>query len=112
MITGETDRWEVYDRYGNKIYMTAKRWHHALEKRPWLVDYLDQALNTIRYGRRRQDPLNPNKYKYYWLSHDLEPEFNHIVAVVLFRKDIDSDGKIRSNNYVLNMWAVYIYSKR
>jgi uncharacterized protein Usg len=56
--------------------------------------------------------LNPNKYKYYWPCHDLEPEFNHIVAVVLFKKDIDSDGEIHSNNYVLNMWAVYIYSKR
>ena len=34
-----TKRWEVYDRYGNKIYMTVERWEHAQEKRPWLAGY-------------------------------------------------------------------------
>ena len=29
-------RWDMYDRYGNQIYLTKERWQHALEKRPWL----------------------------------------------------------------------------
>ena len=66
MSPHNSDRWELYDRYGNKIYMTAERWLHAQEKRPWLVEYLEPTLETIRRGRRQQDPLNPQKYKYYW----------------------------------------------
>ena len=34
----EFERWEVYDRYGNKIYMTGEQWQHILHSRPWLAD--------------------------------------------------------------------------
>jgi len=111
-MKNEPTCWEVYDRYGNKIYMTAERWRHALEKRPWLRPYFDQVLQTIRIGRRRQDPLNQFKYKYYWPCPDMEPEYNHITVVVLFRTRLDAGGKTYANNYVLNVWAVYIYGKR
>jgi hypothetical protein len=50
MITDVPQRWEVYDRYGNKIYMTAERWYHALRSRPWLAGYLDEVLITLRQG--------------------------------------------------------------
>ncbi len=66
MARDESERWEVHDRYGNKIYMTAERWRHAVKSRPWLADYREQALTTLRRGRRKQDALNPRKYKYYW----------------------------------------------
>lgn len=105
-------RQEVYDRYGNKIYMTAERWLHALESRPWLADYHSEALTTIRRGRRKQDPLNPRKYKYYWPCHDLLPDFNHLVVIVLFGETVDSKGRVVSNNHVTTVWAVFIYGKR
>lgn len=101
-------RWEVYDRYGNKIYMTEERWQHALEKRPWLADYLDDILTTIRRGRREQDPLNPRKYKYYWPCEELLPEFNHLVVIIMFGQK-GSNGATAPNNYVTNVWSVYIY---
>lgn len=41
--------------------MTEERWQHALESRPWLEMYLEDALNALRYGRRQQDPINPCK---------------------------------------------------
>ena len=106
------ESWEVRDRYGNSIYMTAERWNHALEKRPWLDDLFDDALDTIRNGRRRQDPLNPQKYKYYRPCSDLEPEYNNIVVVVLFKKRVDEAGRMLANNYVVSVWAVYLYGKR
>lgn len=112
MSQNDLDVWEMYDRYGNKIYMTAERWSHALEKRPWLTDWFDQVLDTVRRGRRQQDPLNPQKYKYYWPVPGLEPDYNHLVAVVLFTKQIDAEGREISNNYVVNVWAVYIYHGR
>jgi hypothetical protein len=112
MMTNDLNHWEVYDRYGNKIYMTAERWLHAQAKRPWLIDYFDEVLETIKHGRRRQDPLNPTKYKYYWPVFDLEPDYNHLVVIVLFNKDLDEIGRTINNNYVVNVWAVFIYSHR
>jgi hypothetical protein len=52
------------------------------------------------------------KYKYYWPCHDLLPEFNHLVVVVLFGEATDSQGHVISNNFVVTAWAVFIYSKR
>ncbi len=108
-MTNYSDRWDLYDRYGNKLYMTAERWLHAQEKRPWLTDYLDQVLETIRRGRRRQDPLNPRKYKYYWPVSGLEPEYNHLIVVVLFNTQTDEAGHTISNSYVVNVWAVFVH---
>ena len=105
------DRWIEHDRYGNLIYMTEERWFHALEKRPWLDLYFDEVLATIRYGRRQQDPLNPRKYKYYRSCNDLLPEFNHIVVIVLFAEQVDAQQQLATNNYVVNIWAVYLYRK-
>jgi hypothetical protein len=112
MHIDEPNRWDVYDRYGNKIYMTAERWAHAQEKRPWLTHYLENALQTIRHGRRQQDPLNPQKYKYYLPLAELEPEYNHLVVIVLFQKQLGENGRMLANNYVVNVWAVYSYSQR
>ncbi len=105
-------RWDVYDRYGNKIYMTEERWQHALESRPWLAAYFEETLNTLRHGRRVQDSLNPHKYKYYGACASLQPEFNHLVVIVLLGEKENEVGEIMSNNYVVNVWAVYLYNKR
>lgn len=105
-------RWDMHDRYGNKIYMTSERWQHALEKRPWLANCLDDTLTTIRRGRRQQDQLNPRKYKYYYSFDKLLPEFNYLVVVVLFKQKINETGKVVPNNYVVNVWPVFIYGKR
>lgn len=105
-------RWEMYDRYGNQVYLTQERWQHALEKRPWLIAYFDEVLATIRYGRRQQEPLQPYKYKYYWPCEPLQLEFNHLVVVVVFQETTDATGQIVANNYVVNIWAVYLFSRR
>ncbi|MCW5849274.1 MAG: hypothetical protein KIT87_04260 [Anaerolineae bacterium] len=104
--------WEVHDRDGRPIYMTSERWQHALEKRPWLAPYLDDVLATIRRGRRHQDPLNPRKYKYYAAWDALRPEFNHLVVIVLFGERLDQMGRTVPNNYVTNVWAVFIYGDK
>jgi hypothetical protein len=112
MTTDTPHRWEVYDRYGNKIYMTSERWRHALENRPWLSNYRDDVLVTLRQGRRKQDELNPRKYKYYWPCDGLLPNYNHLVVVVLFGETTTIEGRVMPNNYVVNVWAVFIYGKR
>jgi hypothetical protein len=107
-----SQRWVMHDRYGNLVYMTGERWHHALEKRPWLSGFLEEVFNAVRQGRRQQDPLNPKKYKYYCPCRQLNPEYNHIVVVVLFGQKTDEIGQSVANNYVVNVWAVYIYRDR
>ena len=66
-------------------------------------------LDTLRKGRRRQEPANPNKYKYYRRCDALLPEYNTIVAVVKFSAHVQPDGAFASNNFVITAWGVYIY---
>jgi hypothetical protein len=101
-------KWTVHDRYGNAIYMTQERWKHILESRPDLEDHLDEFLETLRTGRRRQDSLVPNKYFYYKHFTSLLPENNHLIAVVIFKTQVDESGNYVPNNFVTTGWAKYI----
>lgn len=58
-------KWLNQDRYGNEIYLTEERWHHILEARPELEPLLNDFLDTIRTGRRKQDTLIANEYRYF-----------------------------------------------
>jgi hypothetical protein len=55
--------------------------------------------------------LDPIKFKYYLPCDALLPDYNHIVAVVLFRNTRTTDGAEITNNFVVTVWAVYIYPK-
>ncbi len=111
-MTNTPKRWDVHDRYGNIVYMTTERWQHVIESRPWLAGYHQEVLTTLRQGRRKQDTLDPRKYKYYWPCEALLPDFNHLVVVVVFGTTPDHQGHVMTNNFVVTVWAVYIYSKR
>ena|SRR3712207_5506470 len=98
-------RWTIRDRYGNDIYLTEERWEHITEpiNHPEMAGYEDKLKETIRRGQRKQDMLNPQKYRY---SHvfDALPEYNtHIVAIVLFRFT-EADGTILPNNYIVTAY--------
>jgi len=103
--------WEVHDRYGHRLYMTTERWQHVLKQRPWLVEHLDDVLETLRQGRRKQDPMDPAKYKYSRRGEALFPEYNHLVVVVRFSEAVDPQGRSVPNNYVVTAWAVFRYSR-
>jgi hypothetical protein len=103
--------WEVHDRYGHRLYMTAERWQHVLKQRPWLAEHLDDVLETLRHGRRKQDPMDSTKYKYSRQWEALFPEYNHLVAVVRFGEAVDPQGRSVPNNYVVTAWAVFRYSR-
>jgi hypothetical protein len=106
------DKWLVQDRFGNTIYFTGERWRHILESRPELEPFFDQLLETLHTGRRQQDPLAPNEYRYYKQFDALLPENNHLVVIVAFRTRLDEHGNYLSNNFVVTGWAQYIYPKR
>ncbi len=103
-------RWTVEDKYGNTIYLTEERWRHILESRPELEPYLELFLQVLRTGRRQQDPLLANEYRYYKRFDELLPENNHLIVVVVFKKQPDDNGKYIANNFVVTGWANFIWS--
>lgn len=104
-------QWTVHDRYGNEIYMTQERWDYILRYHDKLDGLLDDVLDTLRKGRRRQDPANPSKYKYYRRCDALPPEYNTIIVVVKFSTQVRPDGTFASNNFVITAWGTYIHQK-
>lgn len=105
-------KWTVQDRYGNTIYLTEERWHHILVSRPELEPFLNRFLETIRTGRRKQDALIPNEYHYFKQFDELLQENNHLIAVVIFKTQLDEAGNYIPNNFVVTGWAKYIVPKR
>ncbi len=105
-------KWTVQDRFGNTVYFTEERWRHILESRPELEPLLDQFLDTLRTGRRQQDSLVPNEYRYFKRFDEMLPENNHLVVVVVFKTRLNEQGNYVPNNFVLTGWAQYIHSKR
>lgn len=96
-------RWTVRDRYGHDIYLTDERWNHITgpDHHPEMLQYEESLKETLQSGMRKQDPLNPFKYRYTKSFNDLAKDNTHIVAVVLFRFGIDGTGKPFPNNYVV-----------
>jgi hypothetical protein len=84
------------------IYLTQERWEHIIDpaNHPEMADYEDHRKETIRLGRRRQEPLNPRKYRYARSFDDLPGESNHVVAIVLFTFDVDEQGRAMAENFV------------
>src|SRR5207249_2661982 len=81
-------QWIVHDRYSNEIYLTQERWAYILRYHSQLDGLLEDVLDTLRKGRRRQQPEDPSRYKYYRYCANLPPEYNTIVVVVKFTRRI------------------------
>ena len=94
-------RWTIQDRYGNVIYMTQERWEHVTDaiNHPEMAPYEEHLQETIQTGRRRQDQLNPQKYRY---TEDFDDLFGD--AIVLFRFSQDAAGELSANNYVVTAY--------
>ena len=73
---------QVTDRWGNRITLTNERWRHIVEWHPELEGFQEEVFDTIRKGRRRQDPIDQQKYKYIYPVQGLPFGLTHIVVVV------------------------------
>lgn len=89
-------RWTVQDKNGLEIYLTEERWQHIAMRHPQLINHLKNVLNTIRFGRRKQDRLQPFKYFYYRRCDSLPGFYTHITVVVLYQPE--------NNRYVVTAW--------
>jgi hypothetical protein len=102
-------KWTVRDRYGNEIYLTQERWEYILCYHSELEGLLDDLLDTLRNGRRAQEPIDPGKYKYYRRCDTLPLEYNTIVIVVKFSTRLRGDEAFVPNNFVITAWGTYAY---
>ena len=88
--------YRIRDRYGNEIELTDERWAHIIKGHPELEEFLRDVLETVRTGRRRQDPLEPQKYRYTKAFDRLPFDATHLVVIV----------KLVRNNFVVTAYAV------
>ena len=110
-MDGFGKRWAIQDRDNNPIYLTQERWEHIVEHHPEMSDYEAHLQTAIKRGRRRQEPLNPRKYRYAFPFDDLPEDHNHIVAIVLFGFDVDEQGQTIPNNFVATAFMKHIQLK-
>lgn len=98
-------RWTVKDKNGNSIYLTNERWEHITEpiNHPEMADYEAELKETIRSGKRTQDPINPQKYRYSLTFDNLVADNTHMIALVLFRFR-EQDGEVTPNNYIVTAY--------
>ena len=99
-------RWTIRDREGQEIYLTQERWEHIVEptNHPEMEDFEEELRQTVQQGRRKQDPLNPQKYTYTKVFSNLIADNTHIVAVVLFRFRERSNQQPAPSNYVVTAY--------
>ncbi len=101
-------KWTVRDRNGREIYLTEERWKHIVESHDELIGRLDDVLNTLRKGRRKQEVRDPQRYRYRYPYGDLRYGYNHIVVVVVFSYRQLPNGMTEPNNFVTTAWGQYI----
>ena len=99
-------RWTVRDRFGNEVYLTQERWDHIVQpfNHPEMLAYESNLKATIQLGQRKQDTLNPEKYRYVRAFTGLAEENTHIVAIVLFRFAEGDAGRPVPNNYIVTAY--------
>jgi hypothetical protein len=99
-------RWTVRDHVGNEVYLTQERWEHIVQpfNHPEMLAHEGQLKETIQLGQRKQDALNPEKYRYARAFTGLAEENTHIVAIVLFRFRESDGGRPVPNNYIVTAY--------
>ncbi len=102
-------KWTVRDRYGNEIHLTQERREYILRYHTELDGLLEELLETLRKGRRTQDPADPGKYKYYRRCDALPLDYNAIVVVVKFSTRIQAQGAFVADNFVITAWGIYLH---
>ena len=90
------------DRRGHEIYLTEERWQHICEGHPEMREHKDKVLDVIRHGRRRQETIRSDVYRYYRNYPDLPEGNTTVVAVVRF--GLNSSGE--QNNFVLTAYQI------
>lgn len=106
--------WTVYDRFGNVIYLTAERWGHIVDpdNHPEVKAFLDLVAETIRLGRRRQDPYDARGYQYYRSFPSLPDDNTHLIVCARFRWRTEPDGTMHEEKFVTTAYLKHLEGDR
>ena len=99
-------KWFVRDQEGREIYLTEEQWHHIASRHSELRGHVDDVLNTVRHGRRQQQPQDPQAYVYCLPCNTLHPPFNGILVVVVFRFERQELNGMIPNNFIVTAWGI------
>ncbi|MFN8455963.1 MAG: hypothetical protein U0401_15070 [Anaerolineae bacterium] len=99
-------KWSVRDRDGHEIYLTKEQWEHIVSGHSELRHHLDEILNTVRRGRRRQQPHDPQTYVYRLPCDNLRSPLNGILVVVAFRFEQQENAGMIPNNFIVTAWGI------
>lgn len=107
----EGHRWIERDRSDNEIYLTDERWEHITDpaNHPEMTDFEIELRETIRSGNRKQEMLDPQKYRYSKSFENLTAKNTHIVAVVVFKLTEDERGNPMANNFIVTAFQKKIW---
>jgi hypothetical protein len=102
--------WTQRDRFGNEIYLTRERWAHIIDpdNHPEVAPYYEHVAETIRLGRRSQDPYDSNGYQYYRSFSDLPDENTHLVVCVRFRWRVAPNGTVQEEKFVTTAYFQFV----
>lgn len=103
----------VRDNKGNAVYLTEERWLHIVDpmNHPELADYEEYLKITVKKGHRRQEVLNPRKYRYVRQFEDLPDDMNHVVVITLFGFDVEKQSEVIPDNFIVTAFFKHIRSK-
>lgn len=107
----ENHRWLEKDRFGNEIYLTEERWEHITNpmNHTEMLDYEGELRETIIFGHRKQEMLNPQKYRYSKKFENLTAKNTHLVAIVVFRFSEEANGDWLPNNFVITAYQKKVW---
>lgn len=66
--------------------------------------YEEHLQAVISVGTRKQDPSNPQKFRYSKAFDDLAAANTHLVAIVLFRFGGEDGSLPMPNNYIVTAY--------
>lgn len=69
-----------------------------------MADCEDEFKLTLQQGTRKQDPLNPHKYRYNKAFDNLPKDNTHLIAIVLFSFGEKENGELEANNYIVTAY--------
>ena len=101
----------VHDRWNNAIYLTDERWEHILEFHEEMAAFRTELFTTLSKGKRRQDPLDPSVYLYFYPFDYLPGGNTHLIVVVKFTPH-SGNGQEISNHFVLTAYQQTLFSQR
>lgn len=85
------------------------------ERHPEIIGYEEHVLKALRLGRRKQQPLEPDVFKYSRFYDDLPESHTQIIVVVKFGQITDEvvhgvtierseQGQVETNNFVITAY--------